>query len=93
MIANYEANRWKAAVLITDEENSFLGWKHIEARITGDELVDAKEGAHWILDHFAMGREVAIRVPPEGETYQDFDSKLFVHRGYVRFSYKAVGCA
>lgn len=77
---------WKASVNITPDLSN--EWIHLEASVLGDSLEFALAGADWIMDHFGKGRTCMIRVPPEADTYRDFDSKKNIYKGYVRFSWE-----
>ena len=79
---------WRAEVFISPRPRD--DWICLESKIDGDSEAQALAGAQWIMDSFGKGRTCMVRVPPEADTFRDFDMQKNLYRGYVRFSFENV---
>ena len=86
-LVTLSSDKWNAEILVSDQPGE-AGFIHVQAKVLGDSMEDALTGAKQILDKYAAGKLAYIRAKPEAHSDRDFDTKIVVHRGWVRFSYK-----
>lgn len=60
---------------------------HVTAHVSGDSLEVCLAGAAAVLS-VVKGKVAFIRIPPEADSQKDIMHDRWVHRGYVRFSFK-----
>lgn len=76
---------WEKVELLFHVEPADL--HHVTANITGDNHQGCLRGAQAVLD-VVKGKTAFIRIPPEADIQKDFMNDCWLHRGYVRFSFK-----
>ena len=78
---------WTAEVIFSPPSR-MDDFMHCTAMVDGETKESALVGAKVILDLFAKNRTTFVRTPPEADSDTNFDTKLTIHRGYTRFSFR-----
>lgn len=78
--------KWTAEILFSPQ-SEIAGLIHCSVTIKAESKEDALNGAQYVLDLFAKGRETFIRVKPEATFETCFDTKELRISGFVRFSF------
>jgi hypothetical protein len=60
--------------------------RNVSGKVEADSEAEALEGAKFVLNSIATGKFAHIRCRPEADTWEIFDTKETIYRGYVRFS-------
>lgn len=63
------------------------GLFHVIGESTGDSQADALKAVQMVWDRMAFGRTGITRALPEANSDTSFDTKITLHRGYVRFTF------